>query len=165
MSDISRRTACLDLGLALAALGLSSAATAQSGSTAATTPGKSKNHLQTPLDRCKAFVFEQMPLRYSDGGAPTHDILQGTVPVNGGELVELHETTIAPGAMPHAAHQHPHVEFILVREGTIDFIVGDKHTTLTPGSVGYTAPNEMHGFRNAGTIPATYFIFSLNKKL
>jgi len=161
MSEITRRTLCLDLGLALTALGLSSTAGAQ---TAATALPKTQNSLKTSLDHSAAFVLEEMPVRYSDGGAPTHDILNGVVPVNGGELVELHETTLAPGAMPHPAHQHPHVEFILVREGTIDFMIGDTHHTLTPGSVGYTAPNELHGFRNAGTTTATYFIFSLNKK-
>jgi quercetin dioxygenase-like cupin family protein len=123
---------------------------------------KTQNSLQTDFGHCTAFPFEKLPLRYSDGGAPTHDILRGTVPT--GELVELHETTVQPGMMPHAAHQHPHEEFILVREGTIDFLYGGESHRLTPGSVGYTAPNEMHGFQNAGTVPATYFIFSLSKK-
>jgi quercetin dioxygenase-like cupin family protein len=173
MSEITRRTLCTDLGLALAALGLSNVAFAQNGAqtgaqTGAVSLAKSQNHLQTPLDHSTAFVFEQMPLRYSDAGAPTHDILQGVAPVGGGYLVELHETTIAAGKEPHPPHQHPHVEFILVREGTVDFMIGnpgaEAHHTLTAGSVGYTAPNERHGFRNSGQTTATYFIFSLDKK-
>jgi quercetin dioxygenase-like cupin family protein len=172
MSEITRRTLCLDLGLALTALGLSNVASAQNDAHTAPVTGpagpKTQNSLQTPLDHSRAFVFEQMPLRYSDAGAPTHDILQGVAPVGGGYLVELHETTLAGGKEPHPPHQHPHVEFILVREGTIDFMIGDvgaeTHHLLTAGSVGYTAPNERHGFRNSDQTTATYFIFSLNKK-
>ena len=124
--------------------------------------GKSQNALSTDFSHCTAFPFASLPQRLSDAVAPTHDILRGVLPT--GELIELHETTVAPGKMPHPAHQHPHVEFILVREGTIDFTYAGESHTLTPGSVGYTAPNEMHGFRNTGVTPATYFIFSAGKK-
>jgi len=163
MSDFTRR----DLCFALPALGLLSALTSNidaqtpAGSTAAT-KAPIGNDLRSDLSACKAFPFGELPLRYSDGGAPTHDILRGTVPT--GEALELHETTVAPGKMPHPAHQHPHEEFILVREGTMDFIYGGDSHILGPGSVGYTAPNQMHGFKNVGSTPATYFIFSLSKK-
>jgi quercetin dioxygenase-like cupin family protein len=120
------------------------------------------NSLNTDLSNCKAFSFGQLPLRYSNGGAPTRDIARGTVPT--GELVELHETTVEPGMMPHPVHQHPHEEFILVREGTMDFIYGGESHILGPGGAGYTAPNQMHGFKNVGSTQATYFIFSLSKK-
>jgi quercetin dioxygenase-like cupin family protein len=155
MSDLTRRNLCL----ALPALGLLSALNAEAQSLASPA---SENALNTDFSHCKAFVFDQMPLRYSGGGAPTHDIARGTVPT--GELIELHETTVAPGKMPHPAHQHPHEEFILVREGTMDFLYNGESHLLGPGGVGYTAPNQMHGFKNAGTTPATYFIFSLSKK-
>lgn len=155
-----------DLCIALPALGVLRSLVAVSQTPVPSVPvgpiAKTQNSLQTDFGHCMAFPFEKLPLRYSDGGAPTHDILRGTVPT--GELVELHETTVQPGMMPHAAHQHPHEELILVREGTIDFLYGGESHRLTPGSVGYTAPNEMHGFENAGTVPATYFIFSLSKK-
>ena len=164
MSEITRRTLCLDLGLALTALGLANTAGAQTGATADYGAPKSDNHLQTPLDHCTTFLWEQMPQRLSDSGAVTHDILQGVVPVGGGYLVEMHETTLEPGQMPHPPHQHPHVEFVLMRQGSIDFMTGDKHTTLTPGSVGYAAPNERHGIVNTGKTTAIYFVIALNKK-
>jgi quercetin dioxygenase-like cupin family protein len=151
MSDLNRRTLCL----ALPALATALAAEAHAAPV-------SENALASDFSQCKAFPFEKMPLRFSDGGAPTHDIVRGTVPT--GELIELHETTIAPGKMPHPAHQHPHEEFILIREGTVDFMYNGESHLLGPGSVGYTAPNQMHGFKNVGTTPATYFIFSLSKK-
>jgi quercetin dioxygenase-like cupin family protein len=167
MSDFTRRDVCRALPVLSLFSVLANGASAQVQS--ATTPAAGQlagnpvgNALSTDFSHCKAFPFEQLPLRYSNGGAPTHDIARGTIPT--GEVVELHETTVAPGKMPHAAHQHPHEEFILVREGTMDLIYDGESHLLGPGSVGYTAPNQMHGFKNAGSTPATYFIFSLSKK-
>lgn len=160
MSETTRR----DLVLGLPALSFFSAiaALAQQQAPDQNFHGKSQNALTTDLNHCKAFPFGSLPLRYSDAGAPTHDILRGTLPT--GELVELHETTVAAGKMPHPAHQHAHCEFILVREGTIEFSYGGQTHLLPPGSVGFTAPNEMHGFRNPGPGDATYFIFSVGKR-
>ena len=155
---MNRREMCL----ALPALGIVPSLNASAQVSSPPALPKSQNSLQTDFSHCTAFPFDKLPMRLSDAGAPTHDILRGTVPT--GELVELHETTVEPGKMPHPAHQHPHEEFILVREGTIDFFYGGESHRLSPGSVGYTAPNEMHGFKNVGTVPATYFIFSVGKK-
>ncbi len=161
MSNITRRDVCFSLpAISLfSALGASAQGQALSAPTSSAPVG---NSLQTDLSHCKAFPFSQLPVRYSDGGAPTRDIARGLVPT--GENIELHETTVEAGKMPHPAHQHPHEEFILVREGTMDFIYGGESHILGPGSVGYTAPNQMHGFKNVGATPATYFIFSLSKK-
>jgi quercetin dioxygenase-like cupin family protein len=163
MSDFTRRDVCI----ALPALGLLSALAtevhAQNPAPSTTATGAvSQNALRTDLSRCKAFSFDKMPIRYSNGGAPTRDIARGIVPT--GEDIELHETTVEAGKMPHPAHMHPHEEFILVREGTMDLIYDGESHILSPGSVGYTAPNQMHGFKNVGTTKATYFIFSLSKK-
>ena len=58
----------------------------------------------------------------------------------------------------------PRVASILVREGTVDFLYAGQSHLPGPGGVGYTAPHEMHGFRNSGTTPASYFNFSAGKK-
>ena len=150
------------LSLTRLGAGSSSAAAENLAAAPASAQGKSQNSLATDLTHCTAFPFATLPVRLSDAGAPTRDVLRGTLPT--GELVELHETTVEPGKMPHPAHQHPHEEFILVREGTIDFLYAGQSHILEAGGVGYTAPNEMHGFRNSGTIPASYFIFSVGKK-
>ena len=157
MSDLTRRNICIALSAFGAAAMLAPKSDAQ---TPSGSPGE--NALTTDLSHCKAFPFENLPVRYSEAGAPTRAIAQGVVPT--GEAIELHETTIQPGKIPHPAHKHPHEEFILVREGTVDLMYGGESHLLPPGSVGYTAPNEMHGLRNAGSTQATYFIFSLSKK-
>jgi quercetin dioxygenase-like cupin family protein len=163
MSNFTRRDVCLSLpALSLfSALSREVSAQAQVASTpVASSPAA--NAPPTDFSNCKAFPFSQLPVRFSDNGNATRDIAHGTVPT--GEIVELHESTIGPGQMPHAAHQHPHEEFIFIREGTMDFMYGGESHILAPGSVGYTAPNQMHGMKNVGSTQANYFIFSLSKK-
>jgi quercetin dioxygenase-like cupin family protein len=163
MSHLTRRDLCLALPALSFLPVLTGEASAQTQPASTQAPSAlSANALNTDFSQCKAFFFNQLPIRYSNGGAPTRDIARGVVPT--GEVVELHETTVEPGKMPHPAHQHPHEEFILIREGTMDFIYGGESHILGPGSVGFTAPNQMHGFKNVGTTQANYFIFSLSKK-
>ena len=72
--------------------------------------------------------------------------------------LEMHETTLAPGASPHPAHRHSHEELILVKTGTIEVLQGTTVKTATPGSVVFMASNEWHGFRNVGQGTASYLV-------
>ena len=163
MSEISRRSLCIGLPalgmLQALAAGAQNPPISIAKNPAEPHPG---NALHTDLSQCMAFPETQMHLRYSDAGAPTRDILRGTVPT--GEMVELHRTTLTPGMMPHPAHQHPHEEFLMLIQGTVEFFYDRQSHILEPGSVGYVAPNQIHGFRNAGKTEAQYFIVSLSKK-
>jgi quercetin dioxygenase-like cupin family protein len=80
-----------------------------------------------------------------------------------GVLIELHETELAPGQMPHPAHHHVHEEMILVREGAMEVTIAGKSSTLGPGSVGYVASGEEHGWRNVGTDRARYFVLAVGR--
>src|SRR5690348_15746012 len=134
-----------DLSLMLPALGLM---------TAASNPYQSSASEQ-PLDlHSGVYSFANLPVKRSAGGAATRPVLQGKLPT--GEVVELHETTLMPGQMPHAAHKHVHTEFMLIREGTLEFILNGKSEKLEPGGVAYAASGEMHGLKNVGAVPANY---------
>jgi Uncharacterized conserved protein, contains double-stranded beta-helix domain len=76
--------------------------------------------------------------------------------------LEMHETTLAPGASPHAAHRHSHEELILVKTGIIEVLQGTVVKTATPGSVVFMASNEWHGFRNVGQGTASYLVVRLD---
>jgi quercetin dioxygenase-like cupin family protein len=75
-----------------------------------------------------------------------------------GEL-ECHVTTLNPGEASHPPHRHPQEEVIVIREGTIESFQEGTTRRIGPGSVVFQASNELHGFRNVGTTPATYHVF------
>ena len=105
------------------------------------------------------FAFDKLPVTRSPNGAATRRVLHGVTPT--GETIELHETTLLPGQMPHSAHKHVHTELMLVREGTVEFIMGDRSEQVGAGGVCYAASNTMHGLKNVGTTPANYFVIAI----
>ena len=111
------------------------------------------------LSHSGGFVFDQLPVKRSSSGAASRPVIRGTLPT--GEFVEMHETTLLPGQMPHGAHHHRHTEFILVREGTVEFTANGTPTVLGPGGVAYAASEEMHGLKNTGSVPANYFVIAI----
>lgn len=72
--------------------------------------------------------------------------------------LELHVTTLNPGATSHPPHQHPNEELVIIREGTVATLSNGKWVRLGPGSVIFNASNSLHGLRNVGTTPAVYHV-------
>ena len=72
---------------------------------------------------------------------------------------ECHITTLNPGESPHAPHRHPEEELMVIKEGTLEALQGDKTNIVTAGGIIFEASNELHGLRNIGTNRATYFVF------
>jgi quercetin dioxygenase-like cupin family protein len=73
--------------------------------------------------------------------------------------LECHITTLNPGEIPHPPHRHADEELLIVREGTLAALQGDKTNTVEAGGVIFQASNELHGLRNIGTNRATYYVF------
>ena len=76
--------------------------------------------------------------------------------------LESHITTLNPGQVPHAPHQHPDEEVLCLKEGTLEAYIGSEITRVGPGSVLFFASNQLHGVKNVGATPATYFIVKWN---
>jgi quercetin dioxygenase-like cupin family protein len=74
------------------------------------------------------------------------------------DQLECHVTTLKPGQAPHAPHAHPEEELIIVKEGTIEAMQKGETKQVGPGSIIFEASNELHGLRNVGSTPATYFV-------
>src|SRR6185437_6517776 len=102
MKNLNRRDLCVALS-AFATLG-SVAAEAQ-----AVAGGGEKT-----LSASQAFPFDKLPLSHSKNGGESRHVIQGVLPT--GEAVEMHETTLPPGQMPHPSHKHRHSEFMMIRE-------------------------------------------------
>ena len=104
---------------------------------------------------------------YSYDGLPVRARgLNAVRPIFNGELhsgfaVEMHESELAPGQAPHPPHHHVHEEVFIVREGTLEVLLGEKKSTVHPGDVVFISSNLEHGWRNAGQTRARYYLFAL----
>jgi len=104
------------------------------------------------------FVFAGLPVRKDDGNE-FRNIVNSTTPT--GERVEIHETMLAPGKMPHPPHQHAHSEFWLIREGNVEITINGKAQRIGSGSAAFAASNELHSIKNVGATPASYFVVAI----
>jgi mannose-6-phosphate isomerase-like protein (cupin superfamily) len=56
-----------------------------------------------------------------------------------------------------------HEEIVMIREGTMEVTIEGKVSVVGPGSVVWAASNDMHGWKNVGTIVAQYFVIALGR--
>jgi len=108
----------------------------------------------------KAFRYDELPVHEKNGNQ-SRPIMSGEL--HNGCYLEVHQTRLPPGGMPHPAHHHVHEEMFLIREGTLEVTINGQITHLGPGSVGFAGSNDEHGVRNIGTTHAEYFVVAFGK--
>jgi quercetin dioxygenase-like cupin family protein len=113
------------------------------------------------MTQSRVFRFDEMKVNHYANGGWGRQVMHGTLPT--GEFVEVHETMLPAGQMPHPAHKHRNTEFVLIREGKLEFYDNGKPEPCGPGDIVYTASNQMHGMKNVGTTPALYFVVSISR--
>jgi len=123
----------------------------------AASPGAAAQKTALPS---KVFPYAELPVR-KDGENESRPVLEGEL--HDGCHLEVHQTRLAPGQMPHPPHHHLHEEMFLVREGAIEITISGKSTNLGPGSVGFVGSNDEHGIRNPGAAHAEYFVVAFGK--
>ena len=153
MKNMNRR----DLCVALSSLTALAAATAN-----AQTPSAQPNPSADPvLSAQRVYPFDKLPVAENANGQ-SRAVVHGVLPT--GEEVELHETTLLPGHMPHPPHQHRHSELMLIREGTVEFDNNGTPQRVGPGGVCFAASNVMHGLKNVGETNANYFVIAIGRE-
>jgi quercetin dioxygenase-like cupin family protein len=163
MSAINRRDLCLTAGVLAVFGGLLDEAQNPNQNN-----GSASEADTIDMTKSRVFRFDQMvPQQSPNGdsiefsGVLRRPAMHGTVPT--GEFVEVHETTVPAGKMPHPPHKHRNSEFVLIREGKMEYWNEDgKHVLTGPGDIIYSASNQLHGWKNTGDTNATYFVVMIS---
>jgi quercetin dioxygenase-like cupin family protein len=150
VNPMNRREACIVVA-ALAALG-GRGLSASAGSTS----GPDKDN---PLSHSQAFPYESLPVTNLPNGGTMRKVLSGVLVT--GEQIEVHESMLPPGKMPHTPHRHRNSEILFIREGKLEFLNNGKPEPVGPGGVVFTASNVLHGLKNVGDTPAAYFVVAI----
>ncbi|TAM83006.1 MAG: cupin domain-containing protein [Acidobacteria bacterium] len=114
-----------------------------------------KNYLPS-----KVYEFSQLPVHHGKTNT-SRAVLDGLTHEDC--RIEVHESDLAPGAMPHAPHHHSHEEMFLIRQGTLEVTISGKSSTAGPGSVAFISSNDVHGIRNVGGDHAQYFVLAIHR--
>ena len=78
-----------------------------------------------------------------------------------GETLGLHESWALPGLPPAPVHVITHSELIVVLEGNLTFVHGDKQEPASAGDVIYVAYGTNHAIRNTGASTARYLVLQV----
>jgi quercetin dioxygenase-like cupin family protein len=165
METINRRDLCVLLSAFTALAASPAESQAQAAPTAATAAAPAPGVAAAPrggpvLSKSLAFPFDQLSVVKNANGE-TRNVTRGVLVT--GEAVGVHETTLLPGHSPHPPHQHIHSEFMLIREGTIEFENNGTPELVGPGGVIFAASMVLHGLKNVGDGNATYFVVEIGR--
>jgi mannose-6-phosphate isomerase-like protein (cupin superfamily) len=111
----------------------------------------------------KVIKYDSLPVRTFANGGTQRRVISGTLPT--GEFIEVHETMLPAGQMPHPPHKHPNTEMLFIQTGTLIYLDAGKPIPTGAGDIVFTASNTLHGLKNVGTTPATYIVVSVGKQL
>jgi mannose-6-phosphate isomerase-like protein (cupin superfamily) len=146
MDELARR----DLFAALSAFA------AASGLSAADAQGAS-------LSQSRVIRYADLPVRTFPNGGTQRKVLSGTLPT--GEFIEVHESMLPAGQMPHPPHRHPNTEMLFIGTGTLEYIDDGKPVAVGPNDIVFSASGIMHGLKNVGATDASYIVVSVGKQL
>lgn len=105
-----------------------------------------------------AFTWAELQAKPTGASGLSRQILKD--PTATLDQLEFHMTTLPPGKTSHAPHQHPNEEIIIIKEGTVEALVDGVQKRLGPGSFIFQASNYLHGIKNVGDTPATYYVIN-----
>jgi quercetin dioxygenase-like cupin family protein len=115
----------------------------------------------TSLPVIESGVFKPTPAKAgSMAGHSSSRYLAGMLKA-GNIRLEMHESTIQPGAEHEAVGTHLHSEIWLVREGTAELTTNGVARTMVAGDVGICCAGDKHFIANTSDKPVTYFVVTV----
>jgi mannose-6-phosphate isomerase-like protein (cupin superfamily) len=162
MENLTRR----DLFATLSALATVGTATLGGGIALAQTKESSESTTASAkadpvLSSSQTFPLDTLPVTKLPNGGSMRRVISGVLAT--GEFIEVHETMLLAGQMPHPPHRHRNSELLFIREGQLEFLNDGKPEPVGPGGVVFTASNVMHGLKNVGSTPANYFVIAIGR--
>jgi len=115
-------------------------------------------HNPKPTRPSGIFDWEKLAVTPTKNGA-RRAILKGSTATL--KDLSVHATTVAAGEAAHGAHRHPDDEIVLVKEGMLEATIDGVPHRAPTGSVLFFGSNDLHGLRNLGDSPVTYFVIRL----
>ena len=106
-------------------------------------------------------VFKQTPAKAgSMAGHSSSRYVMGMLKA-GNIRLEMHESTIEPGAEHEPVGTHLHSEIWLVREGTAELTTNGVARTMGAGDVGICCAGDKHFIAHTSDKPVTYFVVTV----
>jgi quercetin dioxygenase-like cupin family protein len=116
---------------------------------------------QTNLPSIESGVYKPTPPKGgSQAGHTSSHYLNGMLKA-GNIRLEMHESTIQPGADHEPVGTHLHSEIWLVREGTAELTTNGVARTMVTGDVGICIAGDKHYIANTSDKPVTYFVVTV----
>jgi quercetin dioxygenase-like cupin family protein len=148
MTNLNRREVCAALSAFAALSGVTPGAWAEADAV---------------LGTSKVIPYDELKVVETANGGSMRKVMSGVLPT--GEFIEIHETTLPAGKMPHPPHRHPNTEILFIQEGKLEYLNDGKPEPVEKGGIIFTASNVMHGLKNVGDGPANYIVMSVGRQL
>ena len=110
---------------------------------------------QNKIQKSTVYDWSTAGTKPNDWGA-VRQVMRAPTPTL--DELEIHISTLDPGKSPHAPHQHPHEELLIVKEGTLETFQSGTTHRVGAGGIIFQASNELHNVTNVGQSPATYYV-------
>ena len=117
----------------------------------------SASRAEEPLMKSAVFQWDDLSPTPTSVGAVRRVVRAPTATL---DELESHITTLNANRSPHAPHQHPNEELLVLKEGTVDAYVNGEWVPVRTGGIMFFAPNVPHTVRNVSDRPATYYVFN-----
>ena len=154
MKNLNRRDLCVALSAFAALGGVVPGAEAEGIGEA---PG------DDALGTSRVIPYDDLKVVHNANGGTMRHVMSGVLPT--GEFIEIHETMLPAGKMPHPPHKHPNTEIMFIEEGDLEYLNDGKPEPVTKGGIIFSASNVMHGLKNVGSTPANYIVMSVGRQL